>query len=607
MTTGWSLLAGAVCFAASLAAVCLFGRARSTAKHVRAGWIAAAGAAAGCGIWATHFIAMLAYEPGVPVGYDVALTTLSLIAAVAMTSAGLAVACAMNPPRGAGLGGVIVGAGVAAMHYTGMAALHVPGRVTWSAALVAASIAFGIAACRRRADGGGAPARRTRDAVGRRSAHARDRLHHFTAMGAVTIVPDPTRSIDPLAVSESVLAMAIAGVTLGILGASILAAVMDQRIAQKNALLDTALNNMTHGVMMFDADTRVILCNQRYLELYRLPPGTIKPGLALRDVIERRIAAGTFDGDPDSYCATVLGAVARRQASRQIIEQPDGRTIEVVGQPLADGGWVATHQDITEERRRQASFRFLFENNPLPMWVWDHETLRFLAVNKAAEEKYGYDRETFLRLTLRDIKRSSDWSSIESTVNGDESGLREGQTTVHARADGSLFDVAFYGRSMNYEGRAASLITLIDITERKRAEDELRRTRTFLDTIVENMPAVLTVKDARDKRYVLVNRAAERSFGVPGAEIVGKRADEIFSKQTADFVDNMRPRGRRIRNAARRRGAAVRDAAQRRAPVQHQEAAGARRGWRRAIPAQPLRGRDRPQARARPDRAHGAA
>ncbi|HKS61673.1 MAG TPA: EAL domain-containing protein [Xanthobacteraceae bacterium] len=531
------VLAGAVCFAASLAAVCLFDRALSTTKHIRAGWIVGAGAAAGCGIWATHFIGMLAYEPGVPVGYDVALTVLSLIAAVALTIAGLAVACATKSLWSAGAGGVIVGAGVAVMHYTGMAALEVPGHVTWSATLVTASIVFGIllagasltVAARRRG------ARMTLAAAVLLTLSIV--LHHFTAMGAVAILPDPARTIDPLAVSGSVLAMTIAGVTLAILGAAIVAAVMDQRVAQKNALLDTALNNMTHGVMMFDADTRVILCNQRYLDLYRLPRGTIKPGLTLRDVIERRIAAGTFDGDPERYCATVLESVARREASRQIIEHRDGRSIEVVGQPLADGGWVATHQDITEERRRQASFRFLFENNPLPMWVWDHETLRFLAVNKAAEEKYGYDRETFLTLTLHDIRRSEDWSPIENAIGGDESGLREGQTTVHAKADGSLFDVAFYGRSMMYEGRTASLVTLIDITKRKRAEDELRRTRTFLDTIVENMPVALTVKDARDKRYVLANRAAEQSFGVPSAEMVGRRADEIFTKQTADFVE----------------------------------------------------------------------
>src|SRR6185436_1181482 len=86
----------------------------------------------------------LAYQPGIPVGYDVALTTLSLLAAVALTSIGLAAACATTSSWGAGAGGAIVGAGVATMHYTGMAALDVPGRVTWSATLVACSIAFGM-------------------------------------------------------------------------------------------------------------------------------------------------------------------------------------------------------------------------------------------------------------------------------------------------------------------------------------------------------------------------------------------------------------------------------------------------------------------------------
>ena len=77
------LLAAGVCLVASLAAVCLFQRALATRSRVRAGWTASAGAAAGCGIWATHFIAMLAYEPGVPVAYDVGLTVLSLALAIA--------------------------------------------------------------------------------------------------------------------------------------------------------------------------------------------------------------------------------------------------------------------------------------------------------------------------------------------------------------------------------------------------------------------------------------------------------------------------------------------------------------------------------------------
>jgi diguanylate cyclase (GGDEF)-like protein/PAS domain S-box-containing protein len=462
---------------------------------------------------------------------------LSFVAAVALTSAGLAVACAPKSPWRAGAGGVIVGAGVAVMHYTGMAALDVPGHVTWSATLITASIAFGIllagaaltVAARRRG------ARTTLPAAALLTLAIL--LHHFTAMGAATILPDPARTIDPLAVSGAVLAMTIAGVTLAILGASILAAVMDQRVAQKNALLDTALNNMNHGVMMFDTDSRVILCNQRYLDLYRLPAGAIKPGLTLREVIDRRIAAGMFEGDPERYCASVLDAVARRQPAKQIIRQPDGRIIEVAGQPLADGGWVATHQDITEEQRREASFRFLFDANPLPMWVWDYETLGFLAVNRAAEEKYGYDRETFLKLTLHDIKRSPDWSSIESAVGGDDSVLRAGWTTVHAKADGSLFDVELYGRSMNYQGRPASLVTLIDITQRKHAEDELRSTREFLDTVLENVPSVIAVKDVRELRYNFINRAAEKQFGVPRDQVIGKTAREIFPPDTAKIIE----------------------------------------------------------------------
>ena len=99
----WRLVvvAGIVCFLSSLTAITLFNRARSTRAYSRAIWIAAAGAAAGCGIWATHFLAMLAYEPGIPVAYDISLTILSLLAAATVTAAGLAVAVFVPPLGGA--------------------------------------------------------------------------------------------------------------------------------------------------------------------------------------------------------------------------------------------------------------------------------------------------------------------------------------------------------------------------------------------------------------------------------------------------------------------------------------------------------------------------
>src|SRR5438105_2520089 len=106
------VLAGIVCFLASLAAVNLFHRARATAGRARVIWTATAGAATGCGIWATHFIAMLAYDPGVAIAYDIGLTAISLMAAAAVTCIGLAVAV-YNPAKwGAPVGGGIVGGGV---------------------------------------------------------------------------------------------------------------------------------------------------------------------------------------------------------------------------------------------------------------------------------------------------------------------------------------------------------------------------------------------------------------------------------------------------------------------------------------------------------------
>ena len=138
------LVAGFVCFLASLTAISLFNRARATAGRSRAIWIVAAGAAAGCGIWATHFVAMLAYEPGISIAYNIGLTALSLGAAAAVTALGLAVAVQRSNRWAAPIGGGIVGAGVACMHYIGMWAVELPGYVTWSFDLVVTSVALGM-------------------------------------------------------------------------------------------------------------------------------------------------------------------------------------------------------------------------------------------------------------------------------------------------------------------------------------------------------------------------------------------------------------------------------------------------------------------------------
>ena len=534
----WRLatLAILLCFVASLAAIRLFRRACATTGATRAAWIVGAGAVTGFGIWATHFIAMLSYEPGVAASYEIGLTSLSLLAAMAVTTMGLAVAVYGPPPWGAVAGGGIVGTGIAVMHYTGMAALDVSGRIVWSHDIVLVSIVLGIVfAAGALGVAARGPGWRVRlAAAGLLTAAVAS--HHFIAMGAITILPDPVHIIHASSLSDTMLAVTIATATFAMIGVAILGAAMDRRLARQNVLLDTALNNMNHGLMMFDAASRVILCNQRYLDLYGLSREAIRPGMTLREVVDVRVTTGSFSGDPDKYCAEVVDAVSHGAAWKKIVAMSDGRTIAVVNESLPGGGWVATHQDITEEQRREASFRLLFENSPVPMWVWEHATLRFLAVNDATLAHYGYGREQFLAMTVLDIRRAETEFSVAEAVEDYVQRMREGLSSRHLKADGTLIDVSVYSRPMRYEGRPASLVAIVDVTERKRAENELRRAQDFLNTVIDSVPATIAVKDPHDLSYVLLNRAGEGMLGIPRAEIIGKTAYDLFARAEADAI-----------------------------------------------------------------------
>ncbi|MGY8711497.1 EAL domain-containing protein [Bradyrhizobium sp. 18BD] len=378
----WRLVAlgGAVCLLASAAAISLFHRARAASGGARVSWIALDAVVAGCGIWATHFIAMQAYGPGAGGAYNIPVTVLSLIFAIAVTFVGLSISVSARRQTLAALGGAAVGGGVAAMHYTGMMALEIPARIGWATGTVTVSIVLGIVfgslallvAGRRDslANALGATVLLTVAIVS----------HHFTAMGAVELTPDPAIVISGLSIPPASLSILTASAAAAIIAIALAAAVLDRRakgeLGRQQVVLDSALENMSQGLCMFDADGKIILFNDRYAAMLRRTDIALT-GRLLVDVLKEEESKGQWSGNPDEFFARLVDDAREGRTTTDVVNR-FGRSIRVVNQPMQGGGWVATFEDITEWLEAQAKISHMARHDALtglPNRVLFHEQL----------------------------------------------------------------------------------------------------------------------------------------------------------------------------------------------------------------------------------------
>jgi diguanylate cyclase (GGDEF)-like protein/PAS domain S-box-containing protein len=257
------VLAAIVCTLASFSAINLLHHSRVAQKAMRPVWLGIAAISTGCGIWATHFIAMLAFSPGIASGYNIALTLLSLVAAIVLTGGAFYVAMLAPFRLRRWVGGAMVGGGIATMHYTGMAAFEVAGTIMWDAALVAVSIWLGAAIGAASLPVGlrsGGRGRKMR-LLGALILTLAICSHHFTAMGAVSIIPDPTIEISASAIQPAWLAIAVAFGSFIIIMFALIAVAVDVRERRRSGLeadrMRSLANAAIEGLMVCNGTTVV--------------------------------------------------------------------------------------------------------------------------------------------------------------------------------------------------------------------------------------------------------------------------------------------------------------------------------------------------------------
>jgi diguanylate cyclase (GGDEF)-like protein/PAS domain S-box-containing protein len=248
------------------------------------------------------------------------------------------------------------------------------------------------------------------------------------------------------------------------------AAIADARKSHER--LREAIDILPQGIVFLDADGRYILWNKKYAEIYSRSSDLFKPGARLADTIRVGVERGDYPeaiGREEKWIAERLAKLYQPgERHEQILS--DGRCILIEERLTEDGGIIGLRVDITELKQREASFRLLFDSNPVPMIVCALDDERILGVNDAAVEHYGYSRAEFEKLTIRSVQAFESELPWAGDRSSDEQTAR---TWKHARADGALIDLAIYSRQLVYGDQPAMLLALMDITERKRAEARL--------------------------------------------------------------------------------------------------------------------------------------
>lgn len=226
--------------------------------------------------------------------------------------------------------------------------------------------------------------------------------------------------------------------------------------------------------------------------------------------------------ESDRYLRFLESGLSQRDAA-----QGELRKINELLEARVQERTLALEQANRELKSFAEQYRLLFEGNPMPLWVFDRDTLKFLAVNEAAIRHYGYSRDEFLAMTIADIRPEADIPKLMKSVSEKVVGLSNAQLWRHKKKDGSVIDVEITSHPIDMGGKDAELILSRDVTEQRKYQEDLRQSEERFAKAFRSSPLAITIADEESGQYLDANDTYLKLTGYQREELLGKTAHDL--------------------------------------------------------------------------------
>ena len=251
-----------------------------------------------------------------------------------------------------------------------------------------------------------------------------------------------------------------------------------QHAVSDHADLRQVIDCLPQAIILMDAQNNFVLWNQNYEKMFPDMAEHFRPGINYETILRKALQNDRYYKPMDASAEEIWikNRVDQFNQSGAIVQQNygDGRWIRYAQHQTPDGKKICVRTDITDDKNATDSFRLLFENNPVPMWVVEKSSLKYIDVNSAALELYGYSRDEFLRMTSLEIRPPSEYQRI---LDDDKNNFRfdNGEKDwTHIKADGTEILVSSYANPIRYDNRDAAIVSVIDVTERRKQDARIQ-------------------------------------------------------------------------------------------------------------------------------------